>query len=476
MTLWYTSLIAVLSIVFGSFIYLNQSRELVNDAFFRVGKQMEGLIKNMGRGFEIGVREDESFALLDSSGEITQYENMTVQEAGLIEKRFENEPENDPDSTLFPAAKKPAGLRPGRPFAWAKFFVEGGRVYGEMELKPRLDETGEELPSGMLLFSTPLDPYGLSGHLLLTLIVAVSLMLALALLSGIWLANRSMKPVSQIAETARSIGAGDLSRRIKLQSNDELGEIAGVFDEMLDRLEDSFMRQKRFVADAGHELRTPLSIIKLETESALTAERRPDEYRASLELVKTESDYMANLVEDLLCLARIDDSGQHVSRELIDLADIIVDSLERLAPMAAAKNVRLECAELPEAPVMANRAELNKVVSNLLGNAVKYSRPEGGTVSIKLELVPSGSATLSVADTGIGISAEKLPHVFERFYRADESRAENDGIPSGSGLGLSIVKGIVDAEGGAVSIRSEEGKGSTFTVRLPLAKKKQQLE
>jgi len=468
MTLWYTILIGVLSILFGSFIYLNQSREVANDARFRLGKEMEGLIHNMDRGYEVGVREDESFAVLDPEGKVVKKENITDGDIRDIALRFEAEPQIDPEVPP-PPARTGAGQRVnGKAFSWVKYYIDAGRIYGEMELRPR-SSIDESSPAGMLIFTTPLDPYGLHNKLLLTLFIAVLLMLALAFLSGIWLANRSMKPVAQIAETARSIGEGDLSRRIRLQSSDELGEISDVFDAMLDRLQAAFDRQKRFVADAGHELRTPLSVILLETESALAAKRSAEEYRGSLELVRTEGSYMSRLVEDLLYLARAENSAHSSEKQRIDLADIVVECLERISPMASAKNVRLNCAELPEAPVMGDRAGLIKVVSNLLGNAVKYSRADGGTVAVKLTLEPAGSASLSVSDDGIGIPADKLPHVFERFYRVDESRTEEEGAPSGSGLGLSIVKTIVEAEGGTVSVQSREGAGSAFTVRLPLA-------
>jgi signal transduction histidine kinase len=277
-----------------------------------------------------------------------------------------------------------------------------------------------------------------------------------------------MRPVAQIARTARAIGESDLSRRIRLETRDELGELASVFDAMLDRLEAAFDRQKRFVADAGHELRTPLSIISLESERALSSERGAEEYRKSLALVKAEAGYMAHLVEDLLALAKADSAEAAKGFALVDLADVAVEALERFAPLAASRGIALSAGELPEAIVRGDRPALARMLGNLVDNALKYGGGQGKKVSVSLER-RGGEAFVRVSDEGPGIPPDKQGRVFDRFYRVDEARAEAEGRPAGSGLGLSIVKAVAEAHGGHVELRSELGKGSEFAVRLPLA-------
>ncbi len=331
-------------------------------------------------------------------------------------------------------AQKPDTEGRGAKEALPLAFVErGGMLYGYMRLE-RLDSPAY---GGALLFGTALDPYGLRRRLLINLIIAIALILAAAMLSGAWLASRSMKPIACIARTARSIGAGDLTGRIALGTRDELGEISDVFDEMLDRLQAAFERQKRFIADAGHDLRTPLSIIKLETNRSLSAERPADEYRRSLAAIRDESTFMSKLVEDLLALAKIDEGGAKAKWTTVDLADVALEVIERFSPLAVASGARIVAGDLPETLVRGDRGALARAIGNLMDNALKYGRSAGGIVGLRL------------------------------WTEADEARSEGEAGPAGSGLGLAIVKGVVEAHGGRVEAVNGPGGGSVFTLRFP---------
>jgi signal transduction histidine kinase len=295
----------------------------------------------------------------------------------------------------------------------------------------------------------PADSTGQLPRLMATLALASLAVLAGAAGVGYWLAGRVLRPVKVITRTARQISDTDLSKRLNLNTSDELGELANTFDDMLARLQAAFERQRQFTTDASHELRTPLTIIGLETGR--------------------ENDHMTRLVNDLLVLARMESGQINLEQEKIDLSDVALEVVERLSPLAAAKGVRLDVGELPETPVLGDRGHLGQMVSNLVSNAIKYAPATNGVVTVESG-VSGQQAWVKVADNGDGIALEDRPHIFERFYRADKSRSrsEDKNDPGGSGLGLAIVRRIAQAHGGDASLESEPGSGAVFKVTLPL--------
>lgn len=285
--------------------------------------------------------------------------------------------------------------------------------------------------------------------------------LGVGLAGGWWVSSRSLRPIRDISAAATKIAAGDLSQRVQTgDAVSELGELAQVLNDTFGRLQASFERQARFTADASHELRTPVSVVLTQTQAALARERSAPEYRESLAACQRAAQRMRRLTISLLTLARLDSGEAAATRETCDLERIARDAIELLRPLAQEQNLTLEVESAP-ARCEGNAEQLGQVVTNLVSNAIAYNRP-GGSVQVSITSEPEATV-LTVSDTGQGIAPEDLPHIFERFYRADKARSSTAGR---TGLGLAIAQAIVEAHGGNIQATSEPGQGSTFTVRL----------
>jgi heavy metal sensor kinase len=296
-----------------------------------------------------------------------------------------------------------------------------------------------------------------------TLIIAVPLALALAAGGGIFLARRALKPVDKIAQTAQKIGEGDLSQRINVNTKDELGRLAATLNEMIGRLEKAFQRQKQFTSDASHELRTPLAVIEAESTLALQKERPPSDYRQSLEIVSREARQMSSLIGQLLTLARADAGKEQWNFAEVELGKLITNLSIDVEVLCQEKGLSFQLGQTQDLVVKGDEARLRELFMNLLDNAISYTSAPG-TVSLSLRR-EGQMAVVAITDTGIGIPAEDIPFIFERFYRGDKSRSRAEG---GSGLGLAICRHIAEAHGGKIEVESQTGAGSTFSVWLPL--------
>jgi heavy metal sensor kinase len=287
--------------------------------------------------------------------------------------------------------------------------------------------------------------------------------LLLGLAGGWWLASRAIRPIEDISATALKIAAGDLSHRINVADTEsELGRLAGILNSTFARLEAAFAHQARFTADASHELRTPISVIVTQTQSALSRERAATEYREALEACQRAAKRMRSLTESLLQLARLDAGQEPMQRETFDLARVTLESVELVRPLAGERAIELQC-NLTSVECLGDAGRIGQVATNLLTNAIHFNRERGRVqVSVRAE---EAAAWLTVTDTGVGIPAEDLPHIFERFYRVDKSRSR---IQGQNGLGLAICKAIVDSHGGSISVSSQTASGATFVVKLPL--------
>jgi len=300
------------------------------------------------------------------------------------------------------------------------------------------------------------------ARLVRTFIIAVPLALVLAAAGGIFLARRALKPVDNIARTAQEIGESDLSQRINVNTKDELGRLAATLNAMIERLERAFQRQKQFTDDASHELRAPLAVIEAESSLALQKDRRRSDYKQSLETISQEAKQMSALIDQMLMLARADAGKERWNFTTVDLARLIRNLSTDIDVLCQEKGLSFQLGHIEDLVVRGDEARLRELFMNLLDNAIRYT-PSLGTVSVSLRR-EGQMAVVAITDTGVGIPAEDIPLIFERFYRVDKSRSRTEG---GTGLGLAICRHIAEAHGGRIEVESQVGVGSTFSVWFP---------
>jgi heavy metal sensor kinase len=317
-----------------------------------------------------------------------------------------------------------------------------------------------------VLVATPLDATEANlRRVRLVLLWSTPVVLLMASLGGYWISRRALAPVDEITRAARSIGIQNLSERLAVPATgDEIERLSATWNDMLARLEAAVKRLSQFTADASHELRTPIALIRTTAELTLRRERSAETYREALRQVMAESERTARMVEDLLLLARADAGLPSLPLERVELTPLVREVCQQGQILAEARQLQIST-EAPDEPVYveANDPALRRMLLLLLDNAVKYT-PAGGRITLSVDC-DSGCATLAVRDTGIGIPDTELPHVFERFYRVDESRSRDAG---GTGLGLSIAKWIAERHHASLEAESVVGQGSVFRIRFPL--------
>ncbi len=324
----------------------------------------------------------------------------------------------------------------------------------------------------------------------------------MALVGGWALVGRALRPVEELTRTALELESRNLSRRIVPPvSDDEIGRLAGAFDQMLARLERSFRQVQQFSGDASHELKTPLTTIRGEAEVALMGDGSPAEQRRALRTIVDEAERMAAIIDNLLLLAQSESERAQLNKEPLALDELVMAAYEAIERVARERGVTLEVGELAEAEVQGDRLWLLQLFINLLNNAVKYT-PAGGRVDVSLTIAAGGlvsresagpaakpggpdgdetsespstssatrapcCAVVMVKDSGIGIAPEHLPHIFDRFYRVDPGRSRESG---GTGLGLSIARWVAEMHGGTIEVESRPAEFTEFRVRLPIAR------
>lgn len=476
LSLWFGLVLAVILLVFSVFVYYRQTQDSYNQAAarlaIRIGELKLALSQSIlsefelygfnvlgnGGGSSFTIREGEVLVLVDRLGNVNTF-------SGPIN-------EADAKSLAIIITQQ----KPNNKLSVYQIKDENKRASATyLFISTTLDYNNHTV--GWVTLGQQLDPTGQLNRLKWTLLIAGIITLAAAFGGGYWLADRALKPVKTITHTAQAISDSGLDRRLNLTTRDELGELGKTFDQMLDRLQAAFNRQRQFTADASHELRTPLAIIGLETNRALSGTRSTNEIVQALKIVQSENNFMSRLVEELLTLARMDAGQVVLNKQPLDLSDLALEAVERLTSLAEQKGVQLKAGELPELIILGDRQTLSQMIGNLVDNAIKYT-PAGDHQWVSVEtgkrLDPAGSsAWVRVTDNGPGIAQEHLSHLFDRFYRVDDARSHNiegdkeETIP-GSGLGLSIVQWIVQIHGGRIEVKSQPGEGSTFEVSLPL--------
>src|ERR1700731_2118132 len=295
----------------------------------------------------------------------------------------------------------------------------------------------------------------------------IPIAIVLASIGGYFLARKSLAPVMAMSSQAGRIGAANLHERLPiLNAKDELGRLAASFNDLLERVDQSFERQRRFMSDASHELRTPAAILRGESEVALSRSERPaEEYRDSLGVLHAEAQRLTQIVEDLFTLTRADAGQYPLSPRDFYFDELVADCTHTTRSLALAKQITLTCEVPEELPVRGDEALLRRMILNLLDNAIKYT-PPGGRVAVSCERAGNEYA-LSVTDTGPGIPAELQQKVFERFFRVDKARTRSEKDGGGAGLGLSIARWIAEAHQGRLILARSDASGSTFSAFVP---------
>jgi heavy metal sensor kinase len=294
------------------------------------------------------------------------------------------------------------------------------------------------------------------------LLLMIPVVLAIACLGGYWISGRALAPVDEITRAARSITVENLSRRLPVpKSGDEIQRLSEAWNEVLQRLERAVQRIRQFTADASHELRSPLAIIRATAELALHRERTPEQYRKSLAEIQAEAGRMTELAESLLALARSDAASSAMPLDRVDLNELVLQLGQQTLAVAAAKEIDLRIRTSGKAAIApANVAAMRRLLFALVDNALKHT-PRGGIVTLSCS-ERDGGIVLGVEDTGEGIPADALPHIFERFYRLDTARTSG----SGAGLGLAIAQSIAEAHGSRIAVQSAPGQGARFELVL----------
>ncbi|HZE76702.1 MAG TPA: ATP-binding protein [Gemmatimonadales bacterium] len=342
----------------------------------------------------------------------------------------------------------------------------GGGLGTVRYLATTVDSAGPGI--GGLLVATPTEDivFGPAALLQSMLVIAPIVLLCSAAL-GWWLAGTSVQPLLGIMDELKAITDGrSLHRRLAVPlSSDEISRLVVTLNGMLARLEQSFSSLRRFTADASHELKTPLMVLRAGVERGLTHPQTPRDVLQSLDETLDQINQMTEMVDNLLTLARADEGRASLAVEQADLRDVVADVSETAGMLGEDARIRV-ATEIPSVPVLlpVDRHRIRELLLNLVTNAIKYT-PAGGTVGLTLSDV-DGVVTLVVSDTGVGIAPGDLPHIFDRFWRADPARSRT-GERAGTGLGLAITKWIAEAHGGTITVQSRPGRGTIFTVHLP---------
>jgi len=451
LTLWYLAIFAVAQVVFGAgmwFILRHHLYDLVNDSLESQVEDLQNFLQAQKKDATIAKMQEEvsETYILEHSGdylEVSEDGSLIYRSAFLEKHPVGLAAARNTDQTIT------KNLRiDGRPFRFRrkKLQVEG-HVYTAIMGIPT-DDVVETLN----LFRT-------------YLLMFAPLLFLVAAGGGYWLSRRALAPVDALVRTAREISGANLNSRLqKLETGDELQRLSDTLNEMLNRIEKAFLRVTQFTADASHELRTPVSLIRTEAELALRRSRGEVEYQESLRHILLEAERTTTLIEQLLALARADSGRETLHMQPVNLAPTLNSVGDGWQHVATIRNLQFSVS-IParDAFVMGDEAALRRVVDILLDNAFKYTPSPG---SVRLSFNQDGEkAVVSVQDSGVGIGEEDQCKIFERFYRADKARNREQG---GAGLGLAIAQWIVAQHRGSITVNSRPGGGATFRVELPV--------
>jgi two-component system, OmpR family, sensor kinase len=453
-TLYYLALLTAVLIFFGVAIYAYIARGLVNI----IDTSLAASSRSIESRLQLGEMPEHS-----SPGE----EEMMI--APLMFQIINEFGDIIDEQYMMKAYRLPINISELQPFRDNQLHVSTINLASGEQLRIATLRTTDKLKQPMFVrVGQSLRPLQKARRqLLLLLALAGPAALLMGSYGGLLLANQALRPVDRLTRAAKEIEAGDLSKRVHVPSKmDELGRLAITFNRMISRLQAAFERQRQFTADASHELRTPLAVMRGDIEIALRRNRSADEYQEVLASNLEEIIRLSRLVEDLLMLARADAGPADLHFEPMNIGDLCSQVVDYLAPLAEVKNQALayQSDAKAELTIKGDAQRLKQMLLNLLDNAIKYT-PGGGRITLTL-MKDSKDAVMIISDTGRGIPTEDIPHIFERFFR--HSRSTSDKTVQGSGLGLSIVKWIVESHQGNITAENNSAGGTKFTVRLPL--------
>jgi signal transduction histidine kinase len=436
--LWYTAILAAVIVVFGVTVCLVAWRNRVTEVDARLTARADVLAQSIQR-------------TAGDTFDVALPQAPDPLESGLTDPQFYHALWNDEGKPLDQPDPDRVVPLPAGPGARTRDGNREVTIRAESDALVLVGQSLEDVRAELWALGVTIAVVGAGA-------------LALSLGGGWWLVGRALTPVDRISRTARAMVDGDFAARIPIDRVEtELGQVARALNDAFDQLNASIERQRRFTADASHELRTPLATISTEVQWALGRDRRTEEYQRSLQACGRAATRMQSVVERLLALARAEAGAAADRAEILRLDGLVQDTARDVASLARARNVTVEM-QLAPAVVRGDRDRLHEAIANLLTNAVQYN-VEGGRVRLDLTTT-DGAASLAVADTGIGIGDADLPKVFEAFFRADPARSRDVG---GAGLGLAVTRAVVERHGGRIACRSEVGRGTTMTIRLPLA-------
>jgi two-component system, OmpR family, sensor kinase len=469
LTLWYTVALAVTVLAFGTALYLERRQASERELDQRLALEADLAQRWLAQSYKVLGRivttaninpaldpgisayleaARDYLIVADTAGQVLALSDVTRDLPAPALERL-----TAPLDTL-PLTRHSGVLNPGSPEGTMRYLVT------------RIDNAGPAI--GGLLVATPTKQasFGPADLLRSMLLIAPVILLGAGLV-GYWLAGTSLRPVQVIMDEVDAISDGtSLHRRLAVPlSGDEMARLAATVNGMLARLEQSFSSLHRFTADASHELKTPLMVLRAGVERALVHPGTPGEILQSMDETLAQINQMTEMVENLLTLARADEGRAPLAVEESDLRDIVADVAETAGMLGENAGVGTTHT-MPDGPVNlpVDRHRIREMLLNMVTNAIKYT-PRGGTVGLSLEQ-DDDAVTFTVRDSGIGIAPGDLPHIFDRFWRADQARSRTGERP-GTGLGLSITKWIAEAHGGSIAVQSRPGRGSVFTVRLP---------
>src|SRR5450631_929990 len=455
-TAWYAGLLAGALLIFGVSVYLGLERYLYWDLQRTLGSDCRTIATQLLAQHPFKRTDWLENEITEAYAPEANSHFIRVMEEGVGVLYISGTPKDgafDPSEVPLPNEEEKTRSR--------KIGLGGGRQL----LIDSLQSTAPDGSKFVIESGVPYHQIEVVLHgLLVTFAIYMPFIISLAVVSGYWLMRRSLQPVDEITKRAEGITSTNLSERLPvIRTGDELERLSVSLNRMIERLDQAFQHINRFSADASHELRTPLTILQLELEGIAQSHRLNPSLTDQIGSALEETHRMSHIVENLLAISRLDAGEVKMDKTRIDLGELVASTAQEMALLADEKSIRLVSDGSAGIHVEGDRTRLQQVIVNLIDNAIKYTQV-GGKIEVSVGK-EGNTAVLEVSDNGPGIPPECLPHVFERFYRADKARSRASG---GAGLGLSIVKSICAAHSAEVKVSSREGRGSCFRVELPL--------